>query len=74
MHRELKQLVGTEKCQCRKARSQRDHLACCYLAWLALKMRAKQLATTAYEAKTNLLRDFFMAELRKPTIRAYGVT
>jgi hypothetical protein len=26
MHRELKQLVGTEKCQCRKARSQRNHL------------------------------------------------
>src|SRR5581483_5226943 len=40
MHRELKQLVGTEKCQCRQARSQRNHLACCYLAWLALKVRA----------------------------------
>ena len=35
MHRELKQLVGTEKCQCRKARSQRNHLPCCYLAWLS---------------------------------------
>jgi len=74
MHRELKQLVGTEKCQCRKARSQRNHLACCYLAWLALKVRAKQVTATLYEAKANLLRDFLMAELRKPTICAYGVT
>jgi hypothetical protein len=41
MHRELKQLVGTERCQCRKARSQRNHVACCYQAWLALKLAAK---------------------------------
>ena len=32
MHRELKQLTGLEQCQCRKARSQRNHLACCYQA------------------------------------------
>ena len=74
MHRELKQLVGTEKCQCRKARSQRNHLACCYYAWLALRMRAKQAKASLYEAKSNLLRDFLMAELRKPTIAAYGIT
>lgn len=73
MHRELKQLVGAEKCQCRHARSQRNHLACCYLAWLALKVRARQIATTLYAAKANLLRDFLMAELRRPTIHAYGI-
>jgi predicted transcriptional regulator len=27
-HRGIKQLTGSEKCQCRKARSQRNHLAC----------------------------------------------
>lgn len=74
MHRELKQLVGTEKCQCRHARSQRNHLACCYLAWLALKVRANQVATTLYAAKANLLRDFLMAELRKPTITQFQGT
>jgi hypothetical protein len=31
-HRGFKQLTGSEKCQCRKARSQRNHLACCYHA------------------------------------------
>lgn len=72
MHREVKQLVGTEKCQCRKARSQRNHLACCYLAWLTLKVRARQAARTLYEVKANLLRDYLMAELRQPTVRAYS--
>jgi hypothetical protein len=28
-HREFKQLTGSEKCQCRKARSQRNHLGYC---------------------------------------------
>lgn len=31
-HRSFKQLTGSEKCQCRKERSQRNHLACCYAA------------------------------------------
>jgi len=73
MHRELKQLVGTEKCQCRKARSQRNHLACCYLAWLSLKVQAKKVGTTLYAARANLFREFLRTELRKPTIQAYGI-
>ncbi|MGI4873486.1 MAG: transposase [Janthinobacterium lividum] len=31
-HRSFKQLTGAEKCQCRKAISQRNHLIFCYLA------------------------------------------
>ena len=73
MHRELKQLVGTEKCQCRKARSQRNHLACCYLAWLSLKVAAKKVGTTLYAARANLFREFLRTQLRKPTIQAYGI-
>lgn len=37
LHRGLKQLTGTEKCQCRKGRSQRNHMACCYHAWSGTK-------------------------------------
>src|SRR5215204_6130963 len=40
LHRELKQLTGTEACQCRKARAQRTHIASCYHAWLSLKVIA----------------------------------
>ena len=72
LHRELKQLVGTEKCQCRKARAQRNHLACCYLAWLTLKVHARKVGTTLYAAHANLLRDFLRAQLRQPTIAAYA--
>ncbi len=31
-HRSFKQLTGAERCQCRRAQAQRNHLACCYLA------------------------------------------
>lgn len=71
LHRGLKQLTGTQKCQCRKARSQRNHLACCYHAWLSLKVKAKQLNKTLYQVKTDLLRDYLRAELRNPRISAF---
>jgi SRSO17 transposase len=70
LHRGLKQLTGTEKCQCRKARSQRNHLACCYHAWLSLKVKALQLNKTLYQVKTDLLRDYLRAELQNPRIPA----
>ena len=71
LHRGLKQLTGSEKCQCRKARSQRNHLACCYHAWLSLTVKAKQLHKTLYQVKTDLLRDYLRAELRNPHIPAF---
>lgn len=71
LHRELKQLTGSEKCECRKARSQRNHLACCYLAWLALKVKARQLGKTLYAVQHDLFSDYLRAELRDPRIPAY---
>jgi hypothetical protein len=71
LHRGLKQLTGSEKCQCRKARSQRNHLACCYHAWLSLAVKAKQLNKTLYQVKTDLLRDYLRAELRNPHIPTF---
>lgn len=71
LHRELKQLTGSEKCECRKARSQRNHLACCYLAWLTLKVKAHQLGKTLYAVQHDLLSDYLRAELRNPHIPAY---
>jgi len=71
LHRGLKQLTGSEKCQCRKARSQRNHLACCYHAWLSLKVKANQLNKTLYQVKTDLLSDYLRAELRNPRVPAF---
>ena len=69
-HRGFKQLTGSEKCQCRKARSQRNHLACCYHAWVSLKVKAKQLGTTIYQIKHKQLSDYLVNQLYYPTIPA----
>lgn len=71
LHRGLKQLTGTEKCQCRKGRSQRNHIACCYHAWLSLKVKAKLLGKTLYKIKGDLLSDYLRAELATPRIHAF---
>lgn len=70
LHRELKQLTGTEKCECRGARSQRNHLALCYQAWLAIKLKAKALHKTAYQIVKDLWSDYLRTELRNPHIPA----
>lgn len=70
MHRALKQLCGTEKCQCRKQRSQRNHLALCYHAYLSLKVKAESLGQTLYQLRSGLFRAYLCAELRQPRIPA----
>jgi len=69
-HRSFKQLTGSEKCQCRKARSQRNHLACCFHAWVSLKKIAKQTKQTLYQVRNNLFTDFLKMQLKCPTIQA----
>jgi len=70
LHRGLKQLTGTEKCQCRVARAQRNPLACCYHAWVSLKVSAKELGQTLYELRDSLFSNYLRAELRNPWIVA----
>ena len=68
-HRQLKQLTGSAKCQCR-TRSQRNHLAC-YHAWLSLKVHASLLNKTIYRVHTDLFSDYLRNQLRSPTIPAF---
>ena len=70
-HRELKQLTGSEKCQCRTARSQRNHLACCYHAWISLKIHANQFSKTLYQVRADLFSDYLREQLRNPQITAF---
>jgi hypothetical protein len=70
LHRGLKQLTGTEKCQCRMARAQRNHLACCYHAWVSLKVKAKALGQTMYALRESLFSHYLRAELHHPHIVA----
>src|SRR5260221_8663751 len=70
-HRELKQLTGSEKCQCRKARSQRNHLGYCYLAWVALKVQATASGINVYQVRQRIFDDFLSPALHNPPIPAY---
>ncbi len=67
-HRELKQTTGIEKCQCRKQRSQRTHIAVCMLLWTRLSQLAHDAMTNIYQLKHGLLDDYMKQELRSPKI------
>jgi DDE superfamily endonuclease len=68
-HREAKQLTGLEGCQCRKARIQRNHIACALLVWSRLKSLAYQLGRTVYQIKRGLLHDYLIQQLKSPSIK-----
>jgi SRSO17 transposase len=69
-HRELKQLTGSEKCESRRERAQRNHIALCYQAWLAIKVAAQKANQSAYQIVKELWSDWLRAELRSPHILA----
>lgn len=48
LHREAKQVTGLERCQCRKSRIQRNHIACAMLVWCWFKELAYQSGRTVY--------------------------
>jgi len=68
-HRELKQLTGVEKCQCRNARIQRNHIACAVLVWIRLTKLARQAMTNVYQLKHGMLSDYLRQELRSPSVQ-----
>jgi hypothetical protein len=68
-HRELKQVTGVEKCQCRKARIQRNHIACAVLVWIRLTELARASVTTIYRIKEDLLTGYLKQELRSPSVK-----
>lgn len=53
-HREIKQLTGIERCQCRKAEIQRSHIACAMIVWTELKAIAYKTGITVYQLKQSL--------------------
>jgi hypothetical protein len=67
-HRELKQLTGVEACQCRKARIQRNHIACALLVWVWLKTIAYQTHQTIYRVKYRMLSSYLIEQLKRPAI------
>jgi Transposase DDE domain len=68
LHREAKQLTGIERCQCRRNRCQRNHIACAFLVWAKLKSIARQTAQTVYQLKQTLLKSYLIRELSAPSL------
>ena len=69
-HRSFKQLTGSEKCQCRKASAQRNHLTCCYLAWVSLRQHARAIGQTMYQAHQQPWSGFLRQQLQNPPFPA----
>lgn len=67
-HRELKQLTGVEACQCRKARIQRNHIACALLVWTRLKSIAYKTGKTVYQIKHEMLSSYLIEQLKHPSV------
>jgi hypothetical protein len=73
LHRESKQLTGLERCQCRSARIQRHHVACVFLVWARLKELARSAGRTVYQLKQDLLDNYLIQQLRKPSLTMWLV-
>lgn len=69
LHREAKQLTGLEACQCRKARIQRNHIACALLVWLRLKELAYATGRTVYQIKYGQLSEYLIQQLKSPLVK-----
>jgi hypothetical protein len=69
VHREGKQVTGLERCQCRKARIQRNHIGCAFLVWVRLKELATQTGRTVYQLKHGLLDEYLIQQLRNPSLK-----
>jgi hypothetical protein len=68
LHREGKQVTGLERCQCHKARIQRNHIACAFLVWARLKELASEAGRTVYQLKHGLLDESLIQQLKKPSL------
>jgi hypothetical protein len=69
LHREGKQVTGLERCQCRKARIQRNHIGCAFLVWVRLKALAAHTGRTVYQLKHGLLDDYLIQQLKNPSLK-----
>ena len=69
LHREAKQVTGLERCQCRVARIQRNHIACALLVWCRFKELAYQTGRTVYQIKFGQLSDYLIQQLKAPSVK-----
>jgi hypothetical protein len=69
LHREVKQVTGLERCQCRKSRIQRNHMACAMLVWCRFKELASETGRTVYQIKFGQLSEYLIQQLKSPSVK-----
>ncbi len=69
LHREVKQVTGMERCQCRIARIQRNHMACAMLVWCRFKELAYETGRTVYQIKFGQLSEYLIQQLKSPSVK-----
>ena len=69
LHREAKQVTGMERCQCRKQRIQRNHIACALLVWCRFKELMSETKRTVYQIKFGQLSDYLIEQLKNPSVK-----
>lgn len=67
-HRGLKQTTGVAKCQARNPRSQRSHIFCAILSFLALEKKRLEDGLSWYESKRRVIADALFLYLKQPMI------
>lgn len=67
-HRGLKQTTGITKCQARRARSQRTHIACSLLAFVALEQHRRTTGQSWYATKFSIIQAAVQRYLIQPTV------
>jgi hypothetical protein len=63
-HRAVKKTLGIEKCQCRSAIAQGNHISCVILAWNHLTQFAMAPISNIYSVKRRMLSAYMKQELR----------
>ena len=67
-HREVKQTLGMEKCQCRIGQAQRNHIGCVILAWNHMTAWARRIGENIYSIKKGMLSNYMKQELNNPSV------
>lgn len=66
-HRGLKQTTGIEKCQARTQRSQRNHIFCSIISFVALEVQRMKKNISWYQAKQSIIQHAMRQYMLKPT-------
>ncbi len=65
-HRGLKQFCGVERCQCRSAKSQRNHISLSIRTFFRFEVFSLKTGLSWFEAKNRIIRDSVRTYLQNP--------